>query len=180
MKCPQCRIGLERKTVRGRTTEIDRCPKCGGIWFDDGEIAELLGSPDQGRISVPAEARVAPQLECPRCNEPLYLFAWPGTLTVAEGCRRCGGMRLDAGEFEEIRKAQIVARVQCPKCGHEQARAESCVQCGVIMAKAAEPAPRRERAAAAPMHGEIAGVKGTLIRFIDRSLSTMLDGIRNG
>ena len=180
MHCPLCRVELERKTVRGRSTDIDRCPKCGGIWFDDGEVAELLGIPHSGRAAIPANARVA-QVPCPRCNEPLHLFAYPGTMTVVEGCRRCGGIRLDAGEFEEIRGSQQAARMACPKCGHEQARAETCTQCGVIMNKAASSRPRPEKSAPpVAMHAEIPGMKGTLIRFIDRSLSAMLQGIRNG
>lgn len=180
MQCPRCAVALERKTVRGRVTEIDRCPTCGGIWFDDGEIAELLGMPRSGVRMIPAEARAA-RLPCPRCNQALYIFAYPGTMTVVEGCRQCGGIRLDAGEFEEIRRSQRTSRMECPKCGHEQMRADACAQCGVIMDKAisARP-PRAPRAAPPDMHGEIAGLKGMLIRFIDRSLSAMLRGLRPG
>ena len=84
----------------------------GGIWFDDGEIAELLGMPHSGRAAIPANARVSQQ-PCPRCNEPLHVFAYPGTMTVVDGCRRCGGIRLDAGEFEEIRGSQQASRIEC-------------------------------------------------------------------
>lgn len=179
MQCPLCKVALERKTVRGRTTEIDRCPKCGAIWFDDGEVAELLGMPLSGRATIPANARVA-QLACPRCNEPLNLFAYPGTMTVVEGCRHCGGIRLDTGEFEEIQRVQQASRMECPKCGHEQASAETCARCGVIMSKAACARPRQEKSSPpVAMHAEIPGMKGALIRFIDRSLSAMMHGIRH-
>lgn len=158
MNCPHCNVALERKVVRGRTTEIDRCPKCGGIWFDDGEVAALLGSRE--RAAVPPDARVDPRLQCPKCRVPLSIFGYPGTLTVAEGCRRCGGIWLDAGEFEEIRKS---------KASQPERRQPV-------------PVPRQQRPrppqSTPPMHQEIGGLKGSLIRFIDRSLSAMVDGIR--
>jgi uncharacterized protein len=180
MQCPRCGVALERKTVRGRSTEIDRCPTCGGIWFDDGEIAELLGIPRSAIRLIPADASTT-KLLCPRCKLTLHIFAYPGTMTVVEGCRQCGGIRLDAGEFEEIRRSQRTSRMECPKCGHEQTRADTCAQCGVIMNKATSVRTRPETKSAPPaLHAEIAGVKGTLIRFIDRSLSAMLQGIRQG
>lgn len=47
-RCPQCRIALERVTLRG--VEIDRCALCKGIWLDDGEL-ELLSRPRVGFVA---------------------------------------------------------------------------------------------------------------------------------
>ena len=185
MKCPRCRVDLERKTVRGRATEVDRCPKCAGVWFDDGEIGQVIGSPGAPRLTVPPNARPAAGQRCPRCAETLFVFAYPGTMTVVEACRSCSGVWLDAGELDDIHRASAGRRMECPRCGHEQPRAESCVQCGIVISKASEPPRRRAEAPAqrAPrqgqaMHDEIPGVKGTLIRFIDRSLETIVSGIK--
>lgn len=180
MTCPRCSLELERKIVRGRTTEIDRCAKCGGIWFDDGEIGEIIGA-GPGRINVPAAARMNEKESCPRCRKPLHAFAYPGTMTIVEGCRSCAGLWLDAGELEEIRKTQSTSRMECPRCGAEQPRAEACAQCGVVISKAAVPVrrePARPGQPPPPLHGEIPGVKGSIIRFIDTALSRLMDGIK--
>lgn len=39
MDCPKCLGALRPVTCQG--TEIDRCEKCQGIWFDFGEHQEL-------------------------------------------------------------------------------------------------------------------------------------------
>jgi len=46
MRCPACKIPfavMERNGV-----EIDYCPKCLGVWFDRGEIDQVLD-----RLSLP-------------------------------------------------------------------------------------------------------------------------------
>ena len=175
MTCPGCRTELERKTVRGRDVEVDRCPKCGGVWTDAGEVGRILGAAAAQRAPVPQNARPAANDGCPRCRKPLCVFAYPGTMTVVDGCRECSGIWLDGGELEEIHRARSGKQMTCPACGHEQPRAETCAGCGVIVRKAIEPRSAR----VAPMHAGIPGVKGKLIRFIDSSLATMLDGIKN-
>ena len=45
MKCPKC--NSELKTLVHQNVEVDRCPGCGGIWFDafeNEELRELSGS----------------------------------------------------------------------------------------------------------------------------------------
>jgi Zn-finger nucleic acid-binding protein len=38
--CPRCQRGLATRDLQG--VEVDQCGACGGIWFDRGEIAEVL------------------------------------------------------------------------------------------------------------------------------------------
>jgi Zn-finger nucleic acid-binding protein len=40
MKCPKCGNELAHFSMSG--VELDRCTKCGGIWFDPGELDDLL------------------------------------------------------------------------------------------------------------------------------------------
>ena len=40
MKCPKCRVG-EMENVVFEGIEVDRCPGCGGMWFDAGEAETL-------------------------------------------------------------------------------------------------------------------------------------------
>ena len=41
MKCPKCGTGLEVEKYR-RLVLLDRCPGCGGIYLDKGELEILL------------------------------------------------------------------------------------------------------------------------------------------
>ena len=40
IECPGCTSVMEKTVVEGVT--IDICPDCGGMWFDRGELEELL------------------------------------------------------------------------------------------------------------------------------------------
>lgn len=40
MKCPKCGMDLSHFELSG--IELDRCVTCGGTWFDDGEVEQLL------------------------------------------------------------------------------------------------------------------------------------------
>ncbi|MCE9618625.1 MAG: zf-TFIIB domain-containing protein [Planctomycetes bacterium] len=48
MKCPKCgqdmkEVHLHLKEVKSRDVVVDQCPKCGGVYFDAGELAILIG-----------------------------------------------------------------------------------------------------------------------------------------
>ena len=40
MKCPKC--GMDMSTIELQGVSVDQCPSCGGIFFDKGEIDEML------------------------------------------------------------------------------------------------------------------------------------------
>lgn len=40
MRCPKC--GMELSNFQMHGIELDRCVSCGGTWFDEGEIEQLL------------------------------------------------------------------------------------------------------------------------------------------
>jgi len=42
MNCPVCNKNL--KTVNFENQEIDICQRCGGIWFDKGELEEVINT----------------------------------------------------------------------------------------------------------------------------------------
>ncbi|MCB1126125.1 MAG: zf-TFIIB domain-containing protein, partial [Verrucomicrobiae bacterium] len=41
MRCPKCNT-RELVATRVRGIEVDQCPACHGIWFDESELAALL------------------------------------------------------------------------------------------------------------------------------------------
>jgi uncharacterized protein len=50
MKCPKC--GADLATEDYHNVQVDRCPDCGGMWLDSGEIEDLLAREDAGVIDV--------------------------------------------------------------------------------------------------------------------------------
>src|SRR5678816_2999230 len=56
--CPRCpEQVLERKWFSdAQKVEIDQCPKCGGIWLDDGEFSSIYAEIKKGRTGSPAWA----------------------------------------------------------------------------------------------------------------------------
>jgi Zn-finger nucleic acid-binding protein len=44
MKCPKCGADLQVEQYEG--IEVDRCTECQGVWFDAGEVEQLL---EQGK-----------------------------------------------------------------------------------------------------------------------------------
>ena len=150
MNCPKCALPLVEKQFRGRPTVVDYCQKCQGIWFDDAELSSIIGVPARN-LSAPANARPS-TLQCPRCAKPLVLFPYPGTMTVIDGCRTCRGVWLDGGEYQELAKNRPATPAPQPR-----------------------PKLPSSNSGAEP---EMAGVKGQLIRFIDRSIESLWAGIR--
>ena len=106
MLCPKCRVDLERKQSKGGAAELDRCPKCQGIWFDDGEVAAIIGANAVPQLKIPPNAVTKEDLPCPRCGKPLKLFTYPGTVTLIEACGGCRGLWLDGGEIQAIAKSR--------------------------------------------------------------------------
>jgi Zn-finger nucleic acid-binding protein len=105
MKCPRCiRLFLESKRILGSDSadevEIDYCTNCLGIWFDAGELTQILRSAEPD-LHVPIGA-VSANMPCPRCAAGLNRFVYPATYVDVDGCSTCGGLWLDGGEMREI------------------------------------------------------------------------------
>lgn len=108
------------KPVLARGIELDRCPTCGGLWFDFGELSrvarreaalELIGGHSSRR--------------CAFCRISLEPALLPGAIPV-ETCTACRGIYLDAGELEEFAGGPIslTSRAVPPSQGFV------CVKCG--------------------------------------------------
>jgi membrane associated rhomboid family serine protease/Zn-finger nucleic acid-binding protein len=101
MDCPFCKISSMRRVVSGEK-EIDRCFACGALWFDYGEIRELM----EGRFEAdPGEKtqqpapegqlrrmhRKAASLACPRCGGAMGAMDFQMTGVPVIRCRKCNG-----------------------------------------------------------------------------------------
>ena len=175
MLCPKCKtVTLTKGTVSGKELELDRCPECKGLWFDDGELGHVLGDKATRYFTVPAYAAMSHSRSCPRCNHPLYEFCYPGTMTLVDACKHCKGIWLDNNEWAQIAAARDIKNtITCPKCHKRQSKADSCIHCGIVFAKygAIHDQPGKKKNIAGNSYAEdIPGIKGDLLRFIDSAI----------
>lgn len=40
MKCPKC--GMDLSAIEMHGVKVDHCSSCGGVWFDNGEVEQML------------------------------------------------------------------------------------------------------------------------------------------
>ena len=109
MKCPVC--GQEM-VQRNFGIPVDVCEHgCQGIWFDQGELAQL-DETKEGFGPALAAALHYPRnnqkkrgpINCPKCGTPMHTHQYSRAREVnVDECYRCGGFFLDSGELTEIR-----------------------------------------------------------------------------
>jgi Zn-finger nucleic acid-binding protein len=73
--------------------ELDRCSFCRGLWFDGGELEQVLGK----KVSPQPAPGLQTNRHCPPCKTPMAP-AELGGLRV-EVCGTCHGIFLDEGEL---------------------------------------------------------------------------------
>ncbi|MEE8385590.1 MAG: zf-TFIIB domain-containing protein [Dehalococcoidia bacterium] len=49
MRCPKCGHDLATEEYHG--LEVDRCTSCDGVWFDAGEVEQLIEDDQDGMLS---------------------------------------------------------------------------------------------------------------------------------
>jgi Zn-finger nucleic acid-binding protein len=116
MKCPACKSPLREKGAGGMTLDI--CyGGCGGIWFDQTELANVSARAATTLHSVwqvpVGKVNLTEPRYCPRCPDQVLDRKWfsPVRKVEIDECPTCGGIWLDAGEFsriyEEIQGAKV-------------------------------------------------------------------------
>ena len=124
LPCPVC-IGVKmgkRSPAGVSGLELDLCPRCGGVWFELGEIqaSRSVGAlPDPGPVAGGVRTRCSScsafvsraepncpvcgqglLIDCPKCDQPMSAAAHgPVTLDV---CKTCRGVWFDRGELAYI------------------------------------------------------------------------------
>ena len=125
--CPLC-LGatMEKAPFPGKDAlVVDHCPRCGGVWFELGEVPRLRALGQNALWdAVPRRAERAPARchachahvdrdvdRCPACAHPIRLLCPPcdlpleparhGDLTL-DVCRRCQGVWFDHHELSAI------------------------------------------------------------------------------
>lgn len=131
--CPVC-IGvlMQKKRIDGRagSVTLDYCTRCGGLWFDRGEVGQLarrdptvihgLVFDPAARVRPPCQGCQAPLdrdaekcpacgrrnvLDCPVCDETMQRRPYEGLML--DVCARCQGVWFDNAELSAIWRLKV-------------------------------------------------------------------------
>jgi len=108
MLCPHCKKIL--LSVILCNTEVDYCPTCFGLWFEEDELRLAKNDKDDNlkwldidlwedekKFNISQGIRV-----CPACRVPLYEVYYGGSGVNVDVCNLCHGIWLDRAEFKKI------------------------------------------------------------------------------
>ncbi|OGS10586.1 MAG: hypothetical protein A2234_05950 [Elusimicrobia bacterium RIFOXYA2_FULL_58_8] len=150
--CPKCPSETLVESKALGDMALDRCPGCGGIWFDKGELEALLKQ-SQGQVSADFDLIMPKPAErdCPRCSKKMWSGGLVNPLLLVDKCSDCGGVWLDPRELvlakkmlgltggpdaENIapveRPLQVPARRAAPAAPHSKIIPLACALLGFI------------------------------------------------
>ncbi|MBR9990482.1 MAG: zf-TFIIB domain-containing protein [Gemmatimonadetes bacterium] len=114
---------------------LDHCPRCGGVWFEAGEVQHLrrvdptllwhqivqregvhMMQCHSCRTHIPRTADACPacrwhvELDCPVCDSPMRVSAQTGM--QLDFCAHCRGVWFDHDELTEVWKMEVDALVK--------------------------------------------------------------------
>ena len=108
MHCPSCKTTFKKALFYG--VEIDYCPKCLGVFFEQDELRQAKDERDRDlnwvdvnlwedlkKMNISKEKKL-----CPKCKLPLYEVNYDKSKIMVDVCNVCKGVWLDRGEFKKI------------------------------------------------------------------------------
>ena len=105
--CPRC--GSEMDRVKEPDLVVDRCPECGGTFFDRGELDVLVAGLSGMHLHLfpePERQDVHSAITCatPSCVGETMLKKTISDLSeiIFDYCPKCEGIFLDKGEIQEV------------------------------------------------------------------------------
>jgi len=107
--CPNCNQET-LKEIPLYKNKVDKCNKCGGIWFDQDELRKAKDNKDEflkwldidlWKKEKKMEA-FSSKKKCPRCKKNLYEVKYEESDIKVDICNSCKGIWLDKGEFKKI------------------------------------------------------------------------------
>ncbi|MDD2715194.1 MAG: zf-TFIIB domain-containing protein, partial [Candidatus Wallbacteria bacterium] len=114
LNCPRCQSPL--KCVEKSGVTLDYCCQCGGLWFDSGELGQLLSNPQRYETMMRNMQLVGPGCTCPSCGAGMTVLAYlKDKLRIEiDYCPDCQGIWLDKGELELLSAAVAYAFFRKP------------------------------------------------------------------
>lgn len=108
MNCPIDKAELKQAIFYG--VEVDFCPTCLGLWFEEDELRLAKDEKDKNlrwldfdlwrdvkKFKIFLGIRL-----CPSCRLPLYEIYYGNSKVIVDVCNLCHGVWLDRGEFKKI------------------------------------------------------------------------------
>ncbi len=118
LRCAECRFQI-LEAVHEHGVEIDACVRCGGLWFDAGELAKVMQGYDEqlcptGRVADGLGKRLdTTERHCPHCRDELIEHELsPGNPIPVDVCPRCDGVWLDHDELTHAQAGHHLAEAQ--------------------------------------------------------------------
>ncbi|MCH7605088.1 zf-TFIIB domain-containing protein [Patescibacteria group bacterium] len=108
MQCLSCEVPLGKAILAN--VEVDYCPRCYGLWFDEGEL-ELAKDEKDGELrwididlwQDPSKLHILLGGKlCPVDRFPLYEVRYGDSDIKVDVCNLCHGIWLDRSEFKAI------------------------------------------------------------------------------
>jgi uncharacterized protein len=102
MKCPNCNEELETSVFDG--IDVEKCAKCGGMWFDAQELDQHEDSSfdqDEFKNTMVTNLRDDTR-KCPKCSMTMKRFNYRWEDLELETCEHAHGFWLDKGEEERV------------------------------------------------------------------------------
>lgn len=105
--CPHCRKQpLEITRYHGE--ELDLCRRCGGLWFEQDQLNEVLAARDDDVDEAAFQQTLGEKLgaadrDCPDCRRALTGYHLMPEVTVEiDHCHHCDGTWIDRHELEQV------------------------------------------------------------------------------
>ena len=104
LNCP--RDGSALAAGKEHDIEVDRCPQCGGAWYENDELAllEATVANEDDRRGMIDYAKRESELRCPVCETPMRAFNYRAYNLELDACTQEHGFWLDADESERVRE----------------------------------------------------------------------------
>jgi len=111
MNCPACRRPM--MAVEYQQIELDYCPHCHGVWFDQGELELALLTAGVGDVAhllqdilhTPATGVKEQPRRCPICSKKMKKSQPGGSDGVTlDTCGQGDGLWFDGGEVDHLVK----------------------------------------------------------------------------
>ena len=108
MTCPRCQKKLDKAIFYN--TEVDYCPQCLGLFFEEGELRQAKDEKDKNLSWLDIDLwqdekkfKISYGIRtCPSCRLPLYEVYYGDSKIIVDVCNLCLGIWLDRGEFKNI------------------------------------------------------------------------------
>lgn len=107
MNCPKCSAAMALVSHQG--IQVDRCTKCGGLWFDmleEEHLKKLSGAEalDTGERGKGKEHNRVGRIKCPKDSSAMLRMVVARQPHIwYESCPHCYGTYFDAGEFRDLK-----------------------------------------------------------------------------